>query len=375
MVLASAFYLLGLGVVAAPPKVRLLSGNLIVLICLLLLIEVSTQLLGVHIPAIGRPGIAGDFGLWTYDATMGWFHAPSTRAETNLGGPDRGIVRINSLGFRGEEKQPDRPGLNRIAVIKDSYVFGVGVDEENLLTTHLQRLLEPYFPGGLEVINLGVSGYSTDQEFLLFDEVGPKPNPAIVILVVCDNDYVANSENFAWRRYYKPYFDLDDDGLLHLRNVPVPQLTTSQNIKLWLGQESNVWNFVRSRESENRAMQRLINWFQVDVSRRPRRPYKTTRAIVEAFADKVDGMGAGFLVTSTGRRGENPDLFASLSRFLSEKGIHHVDLLPELQEARERYPNRLWDFVDDTHWNRDAHELAARLISDTLRAHYPGISE
>ena len=90
---------------------------------------------------------------------------------------------------------------------------------------------------------------------------------------------------------------------------------------------------------------------------------------MKAFADKVDGLGARFLVTSTGRRGENPELFASLSRFLSEKTIDHLDLLTELQAAREREPNRLWDFADDTHWNRDAHELAAQLISDTIRAH------
>jgi hypothetical protein len=152
-------------------------------------------------------------------------------------------------------------------------------------------------------------------------------------------------------------------------------LTSSQTIKLWLGQESNVWNFVRSRESENEAVQKFIDWFQVDVSRPPRRPYRTTRAIVKSFADKVDDVGAWFLVTSTGRRGENPELFESLSRFLSEEGIHHLDLLPELEAARQREPNGYWDFVGDTHWNRDAHELAARLIFSTLRDRYPGFSE
>jgi hypothetical protein len=91
---------------------------------------------------------------------------------------------------------------------------------------------------------------------------------------------------------------------------------------------------------------------------------------VKTFADKVAGLGAWFLVTSTGRRGENPDLFESLTRFLSEEQIHHLDLLPVLQEARKREPNRLWDFNHDTHWNRDAHELAARTIFEYIQAHY-----
>jgi hypothetical protein len=368
-VLATAFYVLGLGVALAPSTIRLICGNLIVLLCLLLLIEAGTQLLGIHVPAIGRPGVAGDFGLWVYDETKGWSHAPSTQAESFFGGPDRGEVRINSLGLRGEEIQPES-SATRVLVFGDSYVFGVGVDEDGLLTTHLERLLEPHFPHGVEVVNMGISGYSTDQELLLLKELGAALTPEIVILVVCDNDYVANTENFAWRRYYKPYFDVDDGGVLHLRNVPVPELTRLQRIKLWLGQESNVWNFVRSRESENLVVGAFIEMFQVDVSRPPRRPYKTTRAIVKAFADEATGLGAWFLVTSTGRRGENPDLFDSLSRFLSEERIHHLDLLPVLQEAREREPNRLWDFNHDTHWNRDAHELAARSIFDYIQAHY-----
>jgi hypothetical protein len=368
-VLATVFYILGLGVVLAPSTIRLTSGNLIVLLCLLLLLEAGTHLLSLHFPAIGRPGVAGDFGLWVYDETKGWFPAPSTRAETFFGGPDRGEVRINSLGLRGEEIQPDSSAA-RVLVFGDSYVFGVGVDENGLLTTHLERLLEPHFPHGVEVVNMGISGYSTDQELLLMKELGAVLNPEIVIVVVCDNDYVANTENFAWRRYYKPYFDVDDDGELHLRNVPVPELTKLQRIKLWLGQESNVWNFVRSRESKNPAVGAFIEMFQVDVSRPPRRPYKATRAIVKAFADEVAGLGAWFLVTSTGRRGENPDLFESLSRFLSEEGIPHLDLLPVLQEAREREPNRLWDFNHDTHWNRDAHELAARTIFDFIQENH-----
>jgi lysophospholipase L1-like esterase len=370
-VLATAFYVLCLGVFFAPSILRLISGNLLFLLCFLLLIELGTRLVGVHFPAIGRPGIAGDFGLWVHDATKGWFHAPSTKAESFFGGPDRGEVRINELGLRGREIELDSSEMTRVLVFGDSYVFGVGVDEEHLLTTHLERLLQPHFPPRLEAVNMGVSGYSTDQELLLMKELGPRLRPKIVILVICDNDYRANSENFAWRRYYKPYFDIDDEGGLHLRNVPVPQLTRIQRAKLWLGQESNVWNFVRGRESENPTVRSIVEKFAVDVSRPPRRPYKTTRAIVKAFADEAERLGAWFLVTSTGRRGENPDLFESLSRFLKEEQIHYLDLLPRLQAARDLEPNRLWDFGHDTHWNRDAHELVARRIFEYIQEHYP----
>jgi len=369
-ILTTTFSALSLLVSFAPRPMRLLAGNLIVFIGLLLVVELATRVLGIHVPAIGRPGLSGDFGLWVYDETKGWFHAPLTTGESFFGGPDRGTVRINSLGLRGAEPRLESPETTRVLVFGDSYVFGVGVDEEHLLTTHLERWLEPYFPNGVEVVNMGMAGYSTDQELILWRELGVHLDPEIVILVVCDNDYQANSEDFAWRQYYKPYLDIDDEERLHLRNVPVPQLSRFQRVKLWLGRESNVWNFVRSRESDNPLLQKLVQAFQVDVSRSPRQPYRTTRAIVKTFVEEVRRAGAWILVTSAGRRGENPAAFATLSPVLVDEGVDSIDLLPVLEAAREREPRRHWDFPGDRHWNRDAHELAAQTIFEYLRQHY-----
>ena len=76
--------------------------------------------------------------------------------------PDRALVRINALGLRGPEVAPKRPGVFRVLVFGDSYAFGVGVDEENVLTSELERLLSEDALSGVEVevLNLGVAGYS-----------------------------------------------------------------------------------------------------------------------------------------------------------------------------------------------------------------------
>ena len=351
---------------------RLILGNLYVLFFLLLLLEAGSKALGLHYPAINRPGRDGVRGLWIYDATLGWFHAPHATASTPAPGSETVEIRINSLGLRGPEIAHERGTLERILVFGDSFAFGVGVDEAYLATTRLQELLASSVPGGLEVINLGVSGYSTDQELLLLERLGSELDPDIVVLIVCDNDYNANSEDFVYQRYYKPYFDIDDEGELYLRNVPVPTLTRSQAVKLWLGRESNLWNFVRSRDSSNPLIQSFVDGFQVEVSRSPRRPYKTTRAIVSRFADAAYRLGAPLVVTSTGRRGENPDLFASLSRHLSARQIPHVDLLPVLEEARTREPSRRWDLDDGLHhWDRDGHELVAQTLAGFIEANFP----
>jgi lysophospholipase L1-like esterase len=370
VVLAGAFYALALGVLFAPPALRLISGNVALFLALVVVLDVSTSFFGPSAPRIGRPGIAGDFGLWVYDETKGWFHAPSSKAESFFGGPDRGSVRINQLGLRGAEVEPKRPGLFRVLVFGDSYVFGVGVDEENVVTTELQRLLEPLLPSGVEVVNLGVSGYSTDQEYILWKELGRSLEPDLLILVVCDNDYEGNTESFAWRRYYKPYFEVDDAWNLTLRNVPVPELSRTQRAKLWLGQESNLWSFAASRKSERPAVQAFLDSLQVDVSRAPRNPHRTMRAILKAWAGEARAAGSGFLVTSTGRRAEDPSLFLALAEFLEREGIDHLDMFPILHQARIHEPDRLWDFPNDTHWNRDAHALVARSLFDVVRERY-----
>jgi hypothetical protein len=338
-------------------------------------LEIGARLVGLRAPAIPRAETVRAHRLWVYDGTKGWFHAPSSQGEVFLGGPDRGAVRINSLGLRGKESSADRPEVTRVLVLGDSYVFGIGVDEEHLMTTRLEELLGPHFPSGVEVVNLGVAGYSTDQELILFREVGPSLAPAIVVLVLCNNDYFANTADFVLLQYYKPYFELDERGELHLRNVPVPRLTTVQRAKLWLGQESNVWNFVRTRRSPHPALQWLADRLQVGVPRGSRAPYRTTRVLIRALSREVERLGAWFFVTTTGHREEDPAVFRNFARSLAAEGIQYFDLFPILEHGRESEPDRLWDFGYDPHWNVDAHERAASALYEFMKESYPGWRE
>ena len=64
-------------------------------------------------------------------------------------------------------------GTQHIVVLGDSLVWGFGVEEHELFTHVLEEKLRP----GARVINLGVSGYSTDQELLLYRDRGRKYDP------------------------------------------------------------------------------------------------------------------------------------------------------------------------------------------------------
>lgn len=89
----------------------------------------------------------------------------------------------NSLGLRG----PDRPfakppGTSRIVVIGDSQVAGYGVANEDVFTAKLESLLNTDEKSPTEVINLGRTGSSTIRELDLYNLIGRRFEPDVVVL-------------------------------------------------------------------------------------------------------------------------------------------------------------------------------------------------
>jgi hypothetical protein len=352
-----------------PHLLRVASANLLGFGILLLAGEAASQLLGHHVPAVPRPRQGGDRGAWTYDPVLGWYHRPNSTGRSDLGGPDSGSFRINSLGLRGPEvTSPKPPGCRRVLVCGDSFVFGVGVDEGHLLSSWIARLLAERTGGCVDAVNMGVSGYATDQEYLLLQRLGAHLQPDLVVLVVCDNDFEGNQLDFAFRRYFKPHFVLDGAGRLIPDPRPPRRLTRWQRVKAWMGQESNVWNLIRTRSSDVAALQRFFELFEVALARRTPRPLKLTGALVEAFAEHARELGARVLVLNTGHRGEDRALFEILRGRLTRHGFDVLGISELLQQQRWRDPGAHWDFQHDTHWNRDAHEFVARHVVSHLIA-------
>jgi hypothetical protein len=344
-----------------------LAGSLCASLLALLCLEAASRLVGWRCPAIG--GGQGDRGLWDYDASKGWYHRPHSTGRSYLGGPDRGTIRINAIGLRGPEvfhRKP--PGVGRVLVLGDSFVFGVGVDEAHLLTTHLGHLLRDSTSQPWEVINMAVSGYSTDQQLILLEELGLGLSPDLVVLVACDNDFEENVSGFVYHKYYKPYFQLGSEGRLRRRNDPVPQLCRAERVRLWLARRSNLWNAARTRRPSHPWAAGFIQLFAVRPPLRSGEdPVRLTARLVRVLRDSSERAGARFCVFNTGHRGERTPLFHRLRPHLRRDRIRFLGLEEELQRARQADPAGRWDFPQDTHWNIDAHRRAAEVVHGYLR--------
>jgi len=160
----------------------------------------------------------------------------------------------NSRGFRNaKEFDYERaPGVPRVLTLGDSHTQGHEVRQNFTYSAVLERSLA-IESGHAEVINTGVSGFSTAEELVLLENEGVKYNPDAVVVGFFANDFEDNLK--------AGLFDLDAENHLversfeHIPGVRVQNFIYSLPFVRWLGENSyfysllfnGVWEFFKNR--------------------------------------------------------------------------------------------------------------------------------
>jgi hypothetical protein len=166
-------------------------------------------------PRVLRDGQSERSVGYRHDAELGWAPVPNSEFSVTAERPIH--ARHNSLGLRDIE--PVASGKPKILFLGDSFVWGNDVEVHERFTEHLREALR-----GHDIVNAGVSGYGTDQEFLLLKRLWDRIAPAVVVLMVTVvNDRWDNASSVRYDGYFKPYFATAPDGQLQLRGQPVPK--------------------------------------------------------------------------------------------------------------------------------------------------------
>jgi lysophospholipase L1-like esterase len=264
--------------------------------------------------------------LFGYDAELGWL--PEPHGARRYLGARLISPHHNALGFRDHELGPkERP---RIAFLGDSFVWGLDAEEGERFTDLLAARLS-----GWEVLNLGVCGYGTDQEYLLLRRFIDRLAPDVVFLVFCaENDRDDNTMNVRYGGYFKPYFVLEPGGAgARLAGVPVPR-----GERAWRA----AWpRLFRSRIAA--ALAGLAAPAEIRVA-------DPTEWLILAVRDLARARGARFALGFTRR-----DL--DLERLGREEGFATVDLSTD-----ERFA------VNGAHWSPRGHAIVAERIERLLEA-------
>ena len=109
-------------------------------------------------------------------------------------------IETNSHGFRFPEyDMKPEPGVLRIALFGDSEVFGVGVDEEDMLNIKMEEILNGSGDTQYQVLNFAMPAIGTTAEARILERIALAWEPdAAVFVVTVANDLIDNV-NFARR--------------------------------------------------------------------------------------------------------------------------------------------------------------------------------
>jgi hypothetical protein len=328
-------------------------------------------------------------------------------------------VKISSQGFRDREHPIAKPpDTLRIAVLGDSFAEALQVPQENAFWSVMEQRVRQCPPAAsrkVEVLNFGVSGFSTARELILLRKRVWQYSPdVIVLLVTTANDIRDNSR--ALSEYAKqpvPYFVFRDnklildDSVLEARNRSL----TFRFQQSWIGRS---YNWVRdhtrvlgliyaAREAYHSPAQESDGRKHPGISGEPgldsevfREPinsdwaeaWRVTERLIVEMRDEVRAKGAKFLVV-TGSVGIQvrphdatqqaylktlgvSDLFYPDRRIKAlgdKEGFNVLNLAPALDEYANRNQVFLHGTGDDKgrgHWNEVGHRLVGERLAVEL---------
>lgn len=177
---------------------------------------------GSFLPALIGPRL---LDVWQPHPTRGWTLLAKVHTLSSQFG--RTVpYETNSLGLRDREHTYQKSGTFRIVLLGDSFVEAQQVRLEDCLA---QRLEAHWKNKNVEVVNLGVSGYGTIQEYLYLVEEGLRYEPDLILLgFYAMNDVEDNSRELSFltfgrdsiQFFGRPY--VTDSGLIGPDNSLFP---------------------------------------------------------------------------------------------------------------------------------------------------------
>jgi len=343
---------------------------------LLLALVVAEAFIRVAMPSLQQHRDT-ELVFFKYDRLLGWtnkpladgtFHIPASTTQ----------VHISAQGLRDDDPAPvPEDDVKRIIVLGDSQTWGYGVEAADRYTKQLEHRF-----ANAEVINMGVSGYGTAQEYLLLRTQGMAYNPDVVVVGFYNNDLMDNVEtnNGNEFAYPRPVIVRRDD-VLTVANVPVPYHDAQwrrtptyyqaygQPVR-WLLQHSRLFYFVAKQFGPAlHGFQVRMGWVD-EVSRNVVDPqsenWKTTLATLTHMQRWLDGQHVTLVVAVIPVRRHveiGTDVIEErLNVWATENDVPLVTMQDafgkgDLDELYLKY---------DSHMSAQGHQLAGDLIADKL---------
>lgn len=347
------------------------------------------------------------------DNLTGYSHKPGAQGLWHKEG--EAFITINRAGLRDREHNLEKPPKTfRIAILGDSYAEALQVPMEQTFWGRLELELSgcPVLAGRqVEVLNFGVSGYSTTQELLVLRHKVRPYHPDLVLLAFFTGNDIRGNLRELNRDEIRPYFVMKDGRLVldntfrhstefWLQGLPFSAEAVEFSRMLQVFREAKYR--LRAYLKEFHHQQRMIGRANPDVDLDsmvyldPTDPlwekaWRITEELVVLTKREAEDGGSRFLLVSLSNPDQvHPDLHhrRAVARQLGVPDLSYpdrrlqalarrgsIDLL-RLAEPLAGYAAQQGVFLHgfqnahmgQGHWNASAHRLAGHLMSQRVCA-------
>lgn len=285
---------------------------------------------------------------------------PLVRMRHRMPGDYDVTVTTNSAGMRGprEYSVAKPPGVKRVLILGDSFMFGFGVEDDEVASSVLERLLnERAGAVRYEVINLSVSGFGQAEELATYQMRGRAYTADIVVVAYFDNDVGNNIVAGLYDRVGEAA--ARRNARTFLPGVRAQELLYSLPPIRWLFEHSAAWNMVRKQLSAVVQKRLILRQGQQNYSDVQPESIALTRALLHQFVADIQADGAQAIIVRIPQpRGRTN--FPMAPAEVVETGAVFVDTREFV--TPEDY------FARDGHWRPSGHRKAAERLATLILA-------
>lgn len=304
-------------------------------------------------------------------------------AEYGHHSPDVDVrFRINAQGMRADRDYAyaKPPGRQRILSLGDSFTAGYEVEVEESFSAVLEETLRAR-GADVEVLNAGVSGFSTAEAYLYLERELWKYRPDVVVVSFFGNDLVDNVRT--------GLFAVEDGRLVPRAERYVPggrlgDLLNTNPVLAWLSEHSNAFALVKERVNvllkQQRVQENLENLEERTEeggaadgharTRRRERQEALAAALFEALYQAARARDVPLVIHSIPTQVGSPprlvDAFPRERLDLERPGLAYLSskevLEPHLGEELLYWTRSHW------HWTPVSHRLAGEALADRILA-------
>lgn len=206
------------------------------------------------------PGYQFEKEFYLSDPRIGWKHTPNNhgvfRGWRYPHAEFRSQVAINAQGYRDTEDYEYVADQWRIAVLGDSFIQAVQVEQNEAIPELLESGLKARGINS-KIYNFGVSSIGTIHQYQIFRHEVLALKPDVLVLSFFPNDLVDNSPSYKHERpELTPQYDFDDQGNIQIQPFDIKSqegLLLSHPIDIKQSDELN---------QATRTINRLRDWSQ-----------------------------------------------------------------------------------------------------------------